>query len=155
MDLEDALLVLEQLAVHKVDYVLVGGVALNLHGIVRTTKDIDLFIDPRKDNVERLKSALQAIYDDPSIDDITAEDFSGPYPTIRYVPPDEALHLDLLTRLGRFASFTDLEVEKKDFEGVNISLATPQTLYRSKQDTLRLIDQADAKALRKKFDLEK
>ena len=31
----------------RVEYVLVGGVALNLHGIVRATEDVDFFVDPR------------------------------------------------------------------------------------------------------------
>jgi len=42
----------------NVDYVLVDGVAVNLHGILRATEDIDFFVRPEHDNVERLKRAL-------------------------------------------------------------------------------------------------
>lgn len=38
-------------------YVLIGGFAVILHGGERTTKDIDLLVDPTPDNVERLKRA--------------------------------------------------------------------------------------------------
>ena len=31
----------------RVDYVLVGGVAVNVHGIVRTTEDVDLLLRER------------------------------------------------------------------------------------------------------------
>lgn len=36
-----------------------GAVALNLQGLARATLDLDLFIAPEKENVERLKSALR------------------------------------------------------------------------------------------------
>ena len=34
-----------------VRYLLIGGFAVILHGFVRTTKDIDLLVDPSNDNV--------------------------------------------------------------------------------------------------------
>lgn len=49
----------------KVDYVLVGGVAVNLHGILRATEDIDFFLRPTPDNVQRLRTALKSLWDDP------------------------------------------------------------------------------------------
>jgi hypothetical protein len=39
-------------------YVLIGGFAVILHGGHRTTKDIDLLVDPAPENVARLKKAL-------------------------------------------------------------------------------------------------
>lgn len=38
-----------------VEYVLVDAAALNLHGIIRATEDVDLFIRSAPDNVERLR----------------------------------------------------------------------------------------------------
>lgn len=49
----------------QVDYVLVGWVAVNLHGIVRATEDIDFFVRPEPDKVERLKRALRSLSRDP------------------------------------------------------------------------------------------
>ena len=137
----------------RVDYVLVGGVAVNLHGILRATEDIDFFVRPEPENVERLKAALRSAWDDPEIDEISAEDFAA-YPTLRYGPPGDDLVIDVLTRLGTAFRFEDLEVETMTIEGVEVKIATPETLVRMKRGTLRPVDQADAAALARKFGIE-
>lgn len=154
MDFERFLELLRALAREGVDYALVGGVALNLHGIVRATEDVDLFIRPDADNVERLKRALTAVWNDADIAQITAEDLDGAYPTIRYGAPDGSLVIDLLARLGSAFTFDDLEVQTIQVEGVPVRIATPTTLYRMKKDTIRPIDRADVAALREKFGME-
>lgn len=136
----------------RVEYVLVGGVAVNLHGIVRATEDIDFFVRPGAENVERLKRALRSLWDDPEIDQIRAEDFEA-YPTLRYGPPGEAIVIDILTRQGTAFAFEDLESESVELEGVRVHVATPATLVRMKRGTLRPIDHADAQALIRLFDL--
>jgi len=153
MDFERFLDLLKALTREGVDYVLVGGVALNLHGIVRATEDVDLFIRPSEDNVERLKRALRSVWNDPEIAQISASDLTGDYPTIRYGPPDDPIVIDLLAALGSAFTFDDLEAQTVMVEGVPVRLATPATLYRMKRDTARLIDRADAAALREKFRL--
>ena len=136
-----------------VDYVVVGGVAVNLHGLIRATEDLDVFIRPEPENVERLRRALKSVWADPSIDEITAEDLCGDYPAVRYGPPDGDFYLDILTRLGEATSFDDLEVEVKTVDGLVVRVATPRTLYRMKRNTTRPIDRADADALRAAFGL--
>lgn len=136
-----------------VEYILVGGAAVNLHGIVRATEDIDFFVRPEAGNVERLKTALRSVWDDPEIDGIRMEDFET-YPTLRYGPPGEDLVIDVLTRPGTAFSFEDLEWETVSVEGVPVRVATPATLLRMKRNTLRPIDHADAAALARLFGLE-
>lgn len=46
------------LARHGVDYVVIGGVAAQVHGHRRTTMDLDLTPDPRPENLRRLGAAL-------------------------------------------------------------------------------------------------
>jgi hypothetical protein len=58
------------LAAESVEYVLAGAVALDVLGIGRFTEDIDLFVRPSEDNVARLRRALRAAWDDPSIEEI-------------------------------------------------------------------------------------
>lgn len=152
--LDDALRVIASLNDLGVDYVVVGGVAVNLHGLIRATEDLDVFIRPEPANVERLKQALRALWDDPSIDEIRAEDLCGDYPAVRYGPPSGTLYLDILTRLGEATAFADLEVELKEIEGVPVRVATPRTLYRMKKRTVRPLDHADAALLRAAFDFE-
>ena len=151
MDFDKFLELVRALVREQVDYVIVGAVALNLHGIVRATEDVDVFIRPEAENVERLKRALQSVWDDPDIAQITAGDLAGEFPTIRYGPPGGGFVIDLLARLGEAFGFDDLEVQTVSVEGVPIRIATPSTLYRMKKDTIRPIDKADVAALREKF----
>ena len=153
MDFDKFLEVLRALAREGIDYVLVGAVALGIHGLVRATEVVDLFIRPDGGNVERLKRALRSVWDDPEIAGITAQDLAGEYPTVRYGPPGEGFVIDLLARLGSASAFEDLEAETVSLEGVPVRVATPATLYRMKKGTVRPIDRADAAALREKFGL--
>ena len=43
---------------HGVRFVMVGGIAVGVHGHVRYTKDLDLLIDPSEANARRLGNAL-------------------------------------------------------------------------------------------------
>lgn len=54
----DAERIFEVLAEHAVEYVLVGGLAVQTHGHVRTTIDIDVFPRPERSNLARLADAL-------------------------------------------------------------------------------------------------
>lgn len=152
--LEDVLRVIAELNRAAVDYVVVGGVALNVHGLVRATEDLDIFVRPDATNIDKLRAALRAVWNDPEIDKITADDLCGDYPTVRYGPPQGTLYLDILTRLGEATAFADLESEEKYVAGVAVRVATPRTLYRMKRGTVRPIDHADAAALRIAFKLE-
>src|SRR5690606_36465066 len=106
-------------------------------GIVRATRDIDVFIAPDVENVERLKAALRELFDDPSIESITAADLAGDYPAVQYVPPEGTYWIDILARLGEAFRFTDLESDVVDLDGVPFRAATPRMLYRMKKDTVR------------------
>lgn len=136
-----------------VDYVLVGGAAMNVHGLVRATRDIDLFIAPERDNVERLRAALRDVWDDPCIDEISSDDLCGDYPAVRYGPPKGSVAVDILTRLGEATRYADLDAEVVELRGVPVRVATPETLVRMKRDTVRPIDQQDARALIEAFEL--
>jgi hypothetical protein len=46
---------------HRVRYVLAGGVAANLHGSVRATRDVDLPVPKDRRNMERLIAALSEL----------------------------------------------------------------------------------------------
>jgi hypothetical protein len=153
MDYEKFLHLARALAAHRVEYILVGGVALGVHGLLRATEDIDLFVRPTEENIVRLQAALRSVWDDPEVHQITIADLGGDYPTVRYGPPGEGFVIDLLSRLGTAFSYEDLEFETILLEGAPIRVASPRTLYRMKRDTLRPIDQADAAALREKFGL--
>jgi len=52
-------LLLERLAAAEINYVLVGGLAVNAWGYLRATRDIDLVPDPAAPNLERLDAVLR------------------------------------------------------------------------------------------------
>jgi len=134
----------------RVEYAVVGAVALGLHGLARATADLDLFIRPEATNVERLKTALRTVIEDPNIDEISAEDLCGEYPAVRYVPPD-GFGLDILARLGDAFRYEDLDIEEREYEGVSVRVATARTLWQMKRDTTRPVDRFDADVLAERF----
>jgi hypothetical protein len=105
------------------------------------------------ENIERLRTALRTVYDDPNIDAITADDLLGDYPAVRYYPPTGDLFFDILTRLGEVATFDDIDMEDKEVEGIRVRVATPAALYRLKRNTVRPLDRQDAETLRQRFHL--
>lgn len=154
MDYEIATRVLRALEEEHVEYALFGGAALNLHGIARFTEDMDIFVAPRPENIERVKKALRSIFDDPEIDAIDSAELCGEYPAVQYVPPEGSFHFDLLTRIGNAFAFEDLEVIRLPLDDFHVSVVSPRTLYEMKRDTVRLKDRADAQLLRERFGLE-
>lgn len=154
VQLHDVKTLLQALHRENVEYVLVGGVAMGLHGLERTTADIDLFVRVSETNIDRLKVALRSIWDDPSIDEIRADDLLAAYPVVRYGPPTGDFFIDIMSRIGTEFGYDDLKFDKIDVEGVPVHLATPDTLYRLKRNTLRPIDQIDAGRLKEKFNLK-
>jgi hypothetical protein len=146
--------VLEALEREKVGYAVFGAVAINIHGLARATQDLDIFIEPDSGNVERLKKALRAVFDDDEIEKILAEDLLGDYPAVQYVTPMGDFSIDILTRLGEAFRWSDLEVVRLPFEGLTVSVVSPATLYRMKKDTVRPKDRMDAEELRRRFRIE-
>ncbi len=85
----------------RVRYLIIGGIASVLHGVPRTTTDIDIALDPQKENVRRAVRALRDIglvADIEAVDDILSQ--GG-------VSASNDQSVDLLTALptGTFAGF--------------------------------------------------
>lgn len=57
----DATAILRALDDHHVDYVVIGGIAVQTHGHTRTTQDLDLVPEPSPGNLARLGDALTAL----------------------------------------------------------------------------------------------
>jgi hypothetical protein len=154
MDFTQAMRVLGALARHRVDYVLVGSMAMAAQGLIRATRDMDVFVAPDPPNVERLKAALRELFTDASIEDIQPGDLAGDYPALQYVPPEGDYWIDILSRLGDAFRFADLEAEILEVEGVRVKVATPRMLYKMKRDTVRPQDRLDAQMLKERFHIE-
>ena len=62
--------------------------------------------------------------------------------------------IDVLSRLGDAFAFDDLQATEHAYGEVIVNVATPETLYRMKRDTVRLRDKDDAQVIGEKFRLE-
>ena len=127
---------------HKVEYILIGGVALILHGIERLTRHIDIFVRMVPTNIKKLRKALYCVYEDLSIKEITLEELQN-YPVIRYGTPD-GFYIDVITQIEKAFSYEDLKYEIVEYQGIKIKVGTPETLYKLKKDTVRSKDKGDA-----------
>lgn len=153
VDLDEVLAVMRAMNEEGVEYVVFGAIALFAHGIVRNTEDADFFVAPTIENIQRLKRALRRVWDDPSIDEINADELVNDYPAVRYGPPGTELYMDFVTRLGEAFSYGTVQSQMAEIEGVPMRVVTPAQLYRMKRHTVRPKDRQDAEALRQEFHL--
>jgi predicted nucleotidyltransferase len=93
--IEDLVRLAQSLNANGVKYVLIGGFAVVAHGGARTTKDIDLLVDARPDNIRRIRAALQ-ILEDRAVDDVADDDVAR-HTVVRVA--DEIV-VDLMARAG-------------------------------------------------------
>ena len=151
VDFEKLAALFRALEQEGVEYVLVGGLALNLIGLTRATQDADIVVRLTEENIRRLRAALRRVWDDPAMDEIRYADLAGEYPAIAYGPPDEAFTIDIVGRLGEAFRYEDLTAQPVEWQGVKVTVATPHTLYRMKKATIRPIDRSDAAELAERF----
>lgn len=125
-----------------VDYILIGGFAVILHGLPRFTMDMDFFIRMLDQNIQKLRNALYSTFGDSDIEEITFDELAK-YPVIRYGTPN-GFHIDIMAQLGETATYEDLEYEIMEVQGQNIRVATAETLLKLKEGTIRPEDRSDA-----------
>ncbi len=125
-----------------VKYVVVGGFAVALHGVVRATKDIDILIEPTLENAERALKALEGLTFGISRELDPSEVVAKPITIIGDDP-----RVDLLT-LAWSVRYPDAapKAQRVEIDGVEIPFADLDTLIRTKQ-TDRFQDKADVENL--------
>src|SRR6266567_4373480 len=111
IDFNKVLSIVEAFNREGVAYKVFGGVAVNFHGLPRTTEDVDFFVDPAPENVARIRRALRSLWDDPDLDEIQDDDMIGDYPSFNYEPPNEHFGIDVVSRLGEAFKYADLDAE--------------------------------------------
>lgn len=119
-------------------YVLIGGFAVVAHGGARFTKDIDLLVDDRPENVARVKRGLSVLADNAA--QAIADTDVREYVVVRVA--DEIL-VDLMGRAcGLEYADVAADAEQMRLEDVDVPVASPATLIRTK-DTYRDQDKVD------------
>jgi len=139
---QDFLKVLKAMEDEGVDYILIGGFAVILHGLPRFTMDMDFFIQMVEQNVQKLRKALYSTFGDSDIEEITFDELAK-YPVIRYGTP-KGFHIDIMAQLGEAATYEDLEYEIMEIQGQKIRVATAEALLKLKEETIRPEDKGDA-----------
>ena len=85
----------ESLNANGVEYLVVGGYAMAMHGRPRHTGDLDVWIDRRTDNADRLIRALRQFgFDDVGL---SVDDFTTPNQVVQLGYPP--FRIDLLTSI--------------------------------------------------------
>jgi hypothetical protein len=127
---------------HGVRYVIAGGVAANLHGSVRATKDIDLLVPKDLANMQRLLEALSELPYGIARELDAAVIVKKPFTIVGDDP-----RVDILTVAGKlkFDPAWANRLERK-IDGVRVIYLSLKDLRRSKQ-TGRAKDEADLEAL--------
>ncbi|MDI6840037.1 MAG: hypothetical protein QMD71_04150 [bacterium] len=69
--------VFRELNKHKVRYLVIGGIAVNLYGIPRATADLDLMVEMTSENLKKLITAIEQLGYRPKVP-VKALDFADP-----------------------------------------------------------------------------
>ncbi len=125
-----------------VRYVVVGGFAVALHGVVRATHDVDVLLEPSVKNVRLALHALEELPFGVAGDLDPATVAASPITVIGDNPRVDVLTLAWSVRYADAAP----GALAAEVDGVVIPYADLQTLIRSKR-TGRLQDSADIEAL--------
>ncbi len=126
---------------HDVQYLIVGGYAVAIHGYPRYTKDLDIWIALSPENADKILKAL----DDFGFGELnlTAEDFTEPDQIIQLgFPPNR---IDIITSLTGvdFLSCYDTKLVV-NLGGIDILIIDRVNLKKNKLATGRPQDLADA-----------
>ncbi len=133
----------------EVDYLVVGGYAVILHGYNRTTGDLDVWVRKSSDNYQRLLKAFDQF--GMSIFDMTEENFLH-NPTLDVfsfgVPP---VSIDLMTET-KGLNFDEAfkQAQWFEFEDLNIRVVQFQDLLNAKAAANRPKDREDIQQLQRK-----
>ena len=127
-----------------VDYIMVGGWAVNLHGYVRATIDLDIWILADQENARKVYAALGEF--GAPLGDVKPEDFAqdGTIFQIGVAP----CRIDVINRIDgvKYAEASPRAIQKT-IEGVPVRIISREDLIVNKRASGRTKDLADAEIL--------
>lgn len=128
----------------EVEYAVVGGVAVNRHGYVRATNDLDIFIRPTEENAHAAFNALLTL--GVPLEDLTPADLLDDEENLRFGPEED--HIDILASIGEmpFDQVWRNRIDT-DVHGLSVPFISKPDLIENKRQVGRLRDLADAEEL--------
>lgn len=128
----------------KVKFVIVGATAFPVHGFARDTLDIDIFIEPTRENAERTHSALKTFgYD---VTDLSVDELLEKKALFRGYVVETDIH-PFLTGISSFDEVWSRRIQGT-LGGVPVSFADLGSLIKMKEAAGRPKDLEDLKYLR-------
>jgi hypothetical protein len=127
-----------------VEYLVVGAHALAAHGLVRATKDLDIWVRPDPANARRVLHALEAF--GAPLHDLVEQDLTRPGLTFQIgLPP---LRIDVLTAIDGvdFADAWPVRLQTA-FADQAVSALSREHLIQNKRASGRMQDLADVEWL--------
>jgi hypothetical protein len=144
---EDLVRLCAELNAQGAKYVVIGGFAIRGAGYMRETMDVDLLIDTSLENEALVYQALE-ILPDKAVKELSPGEVSQ-YSVVRV---GDEICVDLM------ASACGIRYEEaiqdsiiRTVDGVPIPFASPRLLWRMKEKTHRVKDQADLLFLRQQY----
>lgn len=141
-------LILQALIDFEIEFMLVGGYAVNLYGYNRPTGDLDLWLNPTDENkLKLLKMLSLKDFDDESLNYISSSDFSKP--TV-FSMGEVPLKIDFLTHIN-LIQFDGAYLKKNivEIDGLKVPFIHLNDLVLSKINTGRSRDKGDIEELQK------
>jgi hypothetical protein len=127
-----------------VEFAVVGGVAVNIHGYVRATYDLDVFIRPTISNAEAAFRALQSV--GAPVDGLGPNDLLDDETHFRYGAAED--HIDIRSSIGE-KSFDEVWRDRVEVDaaGLRVPFISKARLIENKRKTGRLRDLVDVEEL--------
>jgi hypothetical protein len=157
-ELDEFLELIGELTRADVEFVVIGALAVNYHGVVRGTEDVDIVPDPDPSNLVRLRSALERLEAhvpgaDPSFDPLSRQSL------------EVGAAVECLTRLGPLhivqgqsgiPGYTELRARshRVEIDGIRFRVCSFEHLVEMKRAAGRPQDQADLADLERARRLE-
>jgi len=145
-------LLLQRLREAGVDFVLVGGLAVNAWGYLRATRDVDLVPDPSPENLGRLDELLVALGGKVEVGESLLE--SSAIRTFlrtgdRTLVLTDLGRIDVLQGLPQVPSFAALDerASEVDIDGLVVKVCSLDDLLQMKRASDRPRDRDDLEAL--------
>ena len=140
-EISDFYRILEAFQKENVDFIIIGGIAVILHGMPRASEDLDIIIKMETGNISRIRAALRKLFNDDDIKEITFEELHD-YSVLRYVSPNDDM-IDIISNLGEAFNYENVKYKIMEIEGNRFKVASIKSLIDMKSGTLREKDNLD------------
>ena len=150
--------ILAVLETHDVAFIVVGGYAVNVHGVVRSTKDLDICPEPTEENLTKLAAALRELevflFVDAEDSDPNALPFEIDAKWLQagtnFTFGSKFGRIDVMQQLDGVDGYGELErnTVRRDFQGHGVRFSGYEELIAMKKASGRAQDKIDLEDLK-------